>query len=1048
MFALHAQWRADQRLALWAEDSRQPPVPAPGHPYAVPGSAVAELLGDGGPALGWLAGRAGAGATGLLLPTRDGAPLPSPELGGPTAVQGVPLAPWTVPCLLFEPADAALLLGELSAAGLPEAPYGASLRWLIAAHDLAWRTVGRGRLLPVLADEAGAPYARWRPVRDDAGWQEAGELAAAAPRECHAGHHDGRPDGRTAATILTDLLDVLTDREARAVLDDEPELLRTARGRRPAMTATELWLRALTSPTGRIEGADPAELAELADQLTAWHRSEPPVHGPLRVCFRLVEPVGPDPADPRGHPSDDNWRLDFLLQAADEPSLMVHADDVWSEGPALSALERKTARPQEALLSGLDRAGRAYPELHRALRGNRPAGLPLDRVGALGFLRDAAPALTDAGFGVLLPTWWQRPQKLGMALTVRTPQPGAVDIGSLADQDAIVAFRWQAALGDQPLTAAELTELAAAKQPLIRIRGQWTEVDPDRIAAALAFLERDGSGATDSGRILRIALDPDATAGGLPVASVSADGRLGELLSGTADQRLRPVAVPEGFGSTLRPYQERGLAWLRFLSELGIGAVLADDMGLGKTAQALALLAVEHAERSERAERAERVEQAGRAEGRAEPTARVRPTLLVCPMSLVGNWRRETARFAPMLRVYVHHGAGRLSGPELREAVADADLVITTYGLVQRDTEALTQTAWRRVIIDEAQHVKNSATRQYRAVRELTADHRIALTGTPVENRLAELHAILDFANPGLFGSAIRFKERYAVPIERDGSEAAAQALRKRTRPFVLRRLKSDPAISRELPAKQEMTVLCNLTAEQAALYQAVVTDLLQQIKESRGIERKGLVLASLSKLKQVCNHPAQFAHDGSPLAGRSGKVARLEETLEEALAEGDKTLCFTQFAEFGSLLQGHLAERLDTDVLFLHGGVPQRARDEMIERFQDRDGPSVFLLSLKAGGTGLNLTAANQVIHVDRWWNPAVEEQATDRAFRIGQRRDVQVRKFVCVGTVEERIDAMIEAKRTVARAAVGSGEGWLTELSTEALYDLVGLGADAVSE
>ncbi|MDF9816799.1 DEAD/DEAH box helicase [Streptomyces sp. SPB162] len=1029
MFALHALWRADQRLALWAEDSGQPPVPAPGHPYAVPGPAVAELLGDGGAALGWLAGRAGAGPTGLLLPTRDGAPLPSPELGGPTAPTGLPVAPWTVPCLLFEPSDSALLLGELSTAGLPEAPYGASLRWLIAAHDLAWRTVGRGRVLPVLVSEGGAPYARWRPVRDDAGWQEAGELAGAAPRECLAEHHDGRPDGRAAAAILTDLLDVLTDREARAVLDDEPELLRTARGRRPATTATELWLRALTSPTGRIEGADPAELGELAAQLTAWHRSEPPVHGPLRVCFRLVEPVGPDPADPRGHPSDDNWRLDFLLQAADEPSLMVHADDVWTDGPALSALERKAPRPQEALLSGLDRAGRAYPELRRAVRGNRPVGLPLDRPGALGFLRDAAPALADAGFGVLLPTWWQRPQKLGMTLTVRTPQPGAVDIGSLADQDAIVAFRWQAALGDQPLTAAELAELAAAKQPLIRIRGQWTEVDPDRIAAALAFLEREGSGAMASGRILRIALDPDATAGGLPVASVSADGRLGELLSGTAEQRLRPVSVPQGFGATLRPYQERGLAWLRFLSELGIGAVLADDMGLGKTAQALALLAVEHAEQQDR-------------------TAEIRPTLVVCPMSLVGNWRRETARFAPMLRVHVHHGAGRLSGAELREAVADADLVITTYGLVQRDTEALTQTEWRRVIIDEAQHVKNSATRQYRAVRELTADHRIALTGTPVENRLAELHAVLDFANPGLFGSAYRFKERYAVPIERDGSEAAAQALRQRTRPFVLRRLKSDPAIARDLPAKQEMTVLCNLTAEQAALYQAVVTDLLEQIKESRGIERKGLVLASLTKLKQVCNHPAQFAHDGSPLAGRSGKVARLEETLEEALAEGDKTLCFTQFAEFGSLLRGHLAERLDTDVLFLHGGVPQRARDEMIKRFQDRDGPSVFLLSLKAGGTGLNLTAANQVIHVDRWWNPAVEEQATDRAFRIGQRRDVQVRKFVCVGTVEERIDAMIEAKRTVARLAVGSGESWLTELSTEALSDLVGLGADAVSE
>jgi superfamily II DNA or RNA helicase len=1035
MFALHAVWRADHRLALWVEDSRSArpaetrEVPSRTHPYACSPETIADLLGGAGTALAWLVSKVTTGRTTLLLPARAGAPLPSTELGGPHpsgAEEAPKLMPWYVPSLLFAPGEAAQLLGELFDPGRPlletespglgtiEVPYGASLRWLTGAHDLAWRVVGRGQVLPVLLTEEGTPHARWRPVPDETGWREVSALTAAAPPVCRA-----EQPGHPAAEIVADLLDVLVDCEARAVLENEPALLRT--GRRPATTAAELWLEALTSETGRIDGADPTELAALGDRLVAWLGSGVPSGGPLRSCFRLAEPLGPDPKDPMGRTSDDHWRLEFLLQAADEPSLLVDAAELWAGGAALTALERKLDRPREAFLAELSRASRCYPELRRALRIARPTALDLDRAQALAFLRDAASVLAAAGFGVLLPSWWQRPAKVGLTLTVRTVQPGMVQTQSLVDQDAIVAFSWQAALGDQPLTERELGELAAAKQPLLRVHGQWVEVDPDRIAEAVAFLEREGTGTMPAGQVLRTALDPDASAGGLPVVAVAADGRLGDLLSGQAHLRLTPVPAPKGFGATLRPYQERGLAWLMFLSRLGLGAVLADDMGLGKTPQALALLAAEH------------------------PAG---PTLLICPMSLVGNWQRETSKFAPMLGVHVHHGTERLSGDELGQAIRGAELVITTYGMVQRDHEALRHIRWRRIILDEAQHIKNSATRQSRAIRALSAEHRIALTGTPVENRLAELHAMLDFANPGLFGSAARFKELYSVPIERNGDATAAAALRRRSGPFILRRLKTDPIIAQDLPEKHEMTVLCNLTAEQADLYQAVVADMLSQIGGSTGIERKGLVLATLGRLKQICNHPAHFLRDGSRLAGRSGKLARLEETLEEALAEGDKTLCFTQFAEFGSLLRDHLTERLGTEVLFLYGGVPKRAREEMIARFQAANGPAVFLLSLKAGGTGLNLTAASQVIHVDRWWNPAVEEQATDRAFRLGQRKNVQVRKFVCVGTVEERIDEMIESKRALAETAVGTGESGLTELSIEALCELVALSADAVSE
>jgi non-specific serine/threonine protein kinase len=400
--------------------------------------------------------------------------------------------------------------------------------------------------------------------------------------------------------------------------------------------------------------------------------------------------------------------------------------------------------------------------------------------------------------------------------------------------------------------------------------------------------------------------------------------------------------------------------------------------------------------------------------------------------------------------VHVHHGARRAAGEALHAAVAGADVVITTYALAARDADVLRDIAWHRVVVDEAQAIKNAATRQAAAVRSLPARHRVAATGTPVENRLADLWSIMEFTNPGLLGPAATFRKRYAEPVERHGDEEAAARLRRLTRPLILRRVKTDRSIISDLPEKLEMEVLCNLTSEQASLYQAVVRDMLARIEQSEGIERRGLVLATMTKLKQVCNHPSQFLHDGGRVAGRSGKLARLEEILDEVLAAGEKALLFTQYAEFGAMLRGHLSARFAREVVFLHGGVGKQSRDDMVARFQagGAGGPALFVLSLKAGGTGLTLTAANHVVHVDRWWNPAVEDQATDRAFRIGQRRAVQVRKFVCAGTVEEKIAAMIRDKRGLAATIVGAGEQWLTELSTSELRGLFALEAGAVVE
>jgi SNF2 family DNA or RNA helicase len=630
--------------------------------------------------------------------------------------------------------------------------------------------------------------------------------------------------------------------------------------------------------------------------------------------------------------------------------------------------------------------------------------------------------LSAAGFGVLLPQWAGK-ARLGMKLTTRTQdgEGSGAAASSGFDLQGMVDFRWDLAIGDDTIDEAELEELARLKTPLVRLRGQWVELDEEQLQAALDFLRHPRQGTMTAAEAMQAVIHAGDEA--LPLTEVDADGTFGTLISGESDRRLTPMTTPEGFNGTLRPFQERGLAWLTFLERLGLGGILADSMGLGKTAQTLALLASE------------------REHGTPAPT------LLVGPMSLVGNWQREAARFTPKLRVYVHHGTGRHRDEDLVEAIGRSDLVLTTYGTAARDAEALARVRWGRVVCDEAQALKNSGTRQARAVRSIPARTRIALTGTPVENHLTELWSIMEFANPGLLGPRQAFRERFAVPIEKDGDERAAQALRRATQPFVLRRLKTDKSIISDLPEKQEIKVYCNLTPEQASLYQATLDDMLAQIAECDERQRRGLVLATMAKLKQVCNHPAHLLKDGSRLPGRSGKLERLEEICAEVLEQGEKALVFTQYAEFGSMLRPYLAARLERPVLWLHGGTSRTERDDLVQRFQTEDEPSVFLLSLKAAGTGLTLTAANHVVHVDRWWNPAVEDQATDRAFRIGQTRNVQVRKFICVGTMEERVDEMIERKKALAESIVGTGEDWLTELSVAELRDVLRLSPEAVS-
>ncbi len=1069
MLAVHALWSSSPGgtggVRLWAEDGSlvgggpgtAPDGSSPGTWPAHPFAARAGRLGAGVESLGLTASSAAEVA--LLLPGSRSRPRPSPtvaRLASPRYPRGRPtLRPWMVPAVTIDAAgvlDLAVHLGDGSPPGPPTGVVaGPSLTWLAAVGRLALDLVARGRVLPTIVTGGSArPEARWSPVPTPEDIARLRSLATALPPSVRA---EVLPDGSgralDAAVVVDAALAALVDSAARSALDGQ-RLLPRRRGRAPATgPAGEAFVEALVSSDPALVAAA-GEVEKLQRALADWLRSGHPAAGPLRTCFRLLPPADADDAGAgsgKGPTAGEApWQVEFLLQSTEDPTLLVPADEVWRAGPGLRSLRHATEHPAQHLLGDLGRAARLYPELDAALDVTRPAALALDTAGAHRFLAEIAPLLEQTGFGVLVPPWWRSPAgRLGLRLRAQ-PRP-APDLDSsvgLLGLEGLCDYRYDVALGAEVLSKAELADLARCKASLVRVRGQWVELRPGDAAAALALLRRTekAPGQMTAAEVLRVGLGldppPDAP---LPVIDVEAGGWLGALLSPDGDRRLEPVPTPAGFAGELRPYQQRGLAWLRFLDRLGLGACLADDMGLGKTAQLLALLAAERDGLPARS-----TPQGARSHRR---NARPRPTLLVCPMSVVGNWQREAARFTPGLSVHVHHGAARESGAAFTRAARRADLVVTTYSLLARDRELLAKVRWGRVALDEAQNVKNPASQASRAVRLLPTSSRVALTGTPVENRLLELWSLMDFLNPGLLGTESAFRRRFAVPIERFRDNDAARTLKRLTGPFALRRLKTDKAIIADLPDKVEMKVLTNLTREQASLYQAVVDDMLARIETAEtGIARMGIISAAMIKLKQVCNHPAHLLGDGSRLPGRSGKLARLEEILEEITAGGERALCFTQFAEMGRLLQGHLAQRLEREVPFLHGGVPKRARDEMVARFSDPAGPPLLLLSLKAGGVGLNLTAANHVIHFDRWWNPAVEDQATDRAFRIGQRKDVQVRKFVCVGTLEERIDTMIEDKRDLAARIVGTGEAWLHDLSLGQLRDLVALSDDAVAE
>ncbi|TNM42034.1 DEAD/DEAH box helicase [Nocardioides albidus] len=863
-----------------------------------------------------------------------------------------------------------------------------SVRLLSGAALLGLRLVAAGKVAP---DDDGRS---WRVDRLDARDQDAVERLA------------GSSDAPDAPSVVRAMLDAVADTLPRAApagrRSTPPE---TARTSTPEQFADRVRRRLAERRQAQPDSVSPGRSSALPELVRVSLRVEADEEELVAGTVRVV------------------------LQVHDErdPLHVCDAALLWTAGPADHGFgSRARVHASIALRAAAD----AWPVLDRLLALAVPDQLTLDGA-EIGSLLDHVGALRDARVDV----HW--PRSLGPELTTRAvldrrrdgPGPSRGEELPLQDSpfstEGLFSFSWQVSLHGEALSSDEMAELARAASPIVKLRGSWAVVDPTTAERARKRLIRRATGAQALAAALTGVTELPATGDDRPATTEVVVGasllRVREQVLGAATRT--PLAEPAGLAARLRDYQRHGLTWLADLTALGLGACLADDMGLGKTITLIAL----HLHRLEQG-----LSQGG-------------PTLVVCPASLLGNWEAEVERFAPGVPVRRFHGGARsLEGLD-RLDQREGGFVLTTYGTLRRDADILAGVGWDLVVADEAQHVKNSRTSTARALRRVPSRARVALTGTPVENDLTELWSILDWCVPGLLGSRQAFRRVWGAPIESGAEPTKARQFADLIGPFLLRRRKSDPGIAPELPPKTETDHLLGLTREQAVLYEAFVKDTMERIERADEETRRGLVLALLTGLKQICNHPAQFLKQSGAirLTGRSEKLELLEELVATVLAEDGAILVFTQYVALARLVEQQLTS-LGVPHQFLHGGTPVAQREAMVRRFQDGEVP-VFLLSLKAGGTGLNLTRADHVVHFDRWWNPAVEEQATDRAYRIGQTRPVQVHRMVTRGTIEERVAQLLDRKRRLADAVLARGDAALTELSNEELRDLVTLRREA---
>ncbi len=750
----------------------------------------------------------------------------------------------------------------------------------------------------------------------------------------------------------------------------------------------------------------------------------------FRFGIRLHEPDGDQSQE---------WRLDFFVSAHDDPSLQIGLDEWWGMSRSRQGkwLKRLGSQFESHLLISMAQAARLCPLLWESMETSRPVGMNISLDTAYDFLKNDALLLESAGFVVLLPGWWssrnRQRARIRISASGKSTKSSSLQPSSgYFNMDSVVQFNFELSIGGQTISDGEWQDLVNAKASLVKFRGEWVELDSNHMESILkSWQAQDGlvAPAVSLDKMLK-----EMTEANTEMTEFAFDEVLSDILARLEEKEaIVPLDNPAGLDGDLRPYQKQGLSWLSSMNGLGLNACLADDMGLGKTIQVIALLLHEQ----------ETMESA--------QYCKLAPTLLIAPTSVLSNWQKEIQGFAPKLKCVIHHGSDRASkADELKKLREENHVLITSFNLIRSDGALFKAQPWHRIVVDEAQNIKNPDSAQTRAICSLKSTHRLVLTGTPVENRLMDMWSLFNFLTPGYLGNKSGFRKAYELPIQRNRDPVKTKQLQKLVHPFILRRMKTDPGIIGDLPEKVEQKVYCNLTREQASLYEATVKEVEQQLESAEGIERRGIMLATLMKLKQICNHPNQFLQDGSAFEQtRSHKLLRLNEMVEEALAESSSILVFSQFTELGEQLEGFLRNHHYCPVYYLYGGTSRKNRQRMIEGFQDADAPAgIFILSLKAGGVGITLTQANHVFHFDRWWNPAVENQATDRAYRIGQKQSVFVHKMITLGTLEEKIDQMIEDKRTLADSIIGSDENWLTEIDNDQFRQLISLNRKTIME
>ncbi len=1004
----------ENRLHLWAESDET-------HPLAL-SSADLHL---------WMEGILGLPLednqnypTYAWLPGYSKAPEPSPQLAGaielPKSKGKISLRPYAIDtCFLSGEELLLLLILVLESPILGDETYaGYDLRFWASSYQWCLKLLVNQSYYPGLVYQEEVWKSRWKLLFEDREERILQKFARQMPSSARClGMDNKKAPLCDPLLLMRKTLHLLADHWIRLQAEKQREGFPML-PKEPAPTAQAEWLDSLYRSNSLLSSAF-FDFSVLEKQIKTWQSS---FLIQKTLPFQLLLQVK-EPAEDEEGESTSSWHLEYLIQSRTDPSLIIPLKEVWQESSWVSSCcYVSTSQLFQGVYHLLGLASKLCGELLDFSHQARPSESDIGMDQLLDLIYQKREILEKAGIRLLFPDNWKDSRhQLRMDVQVHDFE----DNKSFFSLDRLVSFDWKISIGDKELDQKELNALVKLKTPLIRIRGQWLLLDQENLTKVLQAVQKRKK-KLPLGHLLRQGLESLESTNSLPYCLHFGAGF--KQFQDILDKNFleEPLQLPGNLEQILRPYQRQGVAWLHTLKSCGLHPCLADDMGLGKTLQVLALLSKEHHDKSS-----------------------LKPSLLICPTAVLENWKKEGERFTPDLSLYIHHGSKRLHGIQLKKESSKHQLVVTSYALALRDREDLHALDWENLILDEAQNIKNHESQQCKAIKKVEANFRLALTGTPLENHVGDLWSLFDFLQPGWLGNNAEFQTHFYRPIQVYGKPDRIEALQRMTQPFILRRVKTDPTIIADLPDKIESKEYCLLSKEQVSLYEACLKNSMQEIERSEGISRRGKILSLILHLKQICNHPAQYLKESKTLEyKRSGKLSRLWELLREIAEKKEKALLFTQYTQLGELMQAMLQQSFQEQCFFYHGGLTRSKREKILEQFERDPHASWLILSLKAGGTGLNLTSANHVFHVDRWWNPAVENQATDRAFRIGQHKNVHVHKMICTGTMEEAVDQLIEKKTSIAGQIISNGENWLSEMSNSSLRELLMLRREVLRE